>query len=50
MQLVGLGNTRILTDYAQKSPWTLNQSSGPNVLSYLVGRPKGYKLHKLDGS
>ena len=23
MQLVGLGNTRILTDYAQKPPWTL---------------------------
>jgi hypothetical protein len=23
MELVGLGNTRILTDYAQKSPGTL---------------------------
>ena len=28
MQPVGLGNTRILTDYSQKSPWTLFFSSG----------------------
>ena len=28
MELVELGNTRILINYAQKSPWTLGQTCG----------------------
>lgn len=53
MQAVGLGSTRITTNYAQISPWTLmvctNLESGVYVNSFIVDEEALVRMNTLQG-